>query len=210
MSNTDSFIEEVNEEVRQDKLYRYARKYGWIVALVIIAIVAGTALFEYRNAQTKAAAENRGDAILAALNSDDRDGALAQLSETDQSVVVQLLAADADGLQTVAQDGEQPGYIQDLARLRLAMLPDGLPAQERLAVFEDLAAPGGLYRTPARDFLVLLNLEQGNTDTAVGLMTSALEDATADPVQNRRFVELLVALGETPELANQDAPDTQN
>ena len=41
MSDTDSFIEEVTEEVRRDRLYGLLRRYGWIAALVIILIGGG-------------------------------------------------------------------------------------------------------------------------------------------------------------------------
>ena len=36
MSDTDSFIDEVTEEVRKDRLYGYLRRYGWIAVLVIL------------------------------------------------------------------------------------------------------------------------------------------------------------------------------
>ena len=34
MSETDSFLQEVSEELRRDKLYRNMRKYGWIGVLL--------------------------------------------------------------------------------------------------------------------------------------------------------------------------------
>ena len=39
MSETDSFLQEVSEELRRDKLYRNMRKYGWIGVLLVIIIV---------------------------------------------------------------------------------------------------------------------------------------------------------------------------
>ena len=38
MSNNDSFIDEVNDEVRRDRLYGMVRRYGWI-AVVLIALI---------------------------------------------------------------------------------------------------------------------------------------------------------------------------
>ena len=69
MSDTDSFIEEVSEEVRRDRLYGYLRKYGWIAALLVILIVGGAAYSEWRKAQAVAAAEEMGDRVLEALSS---------------------------------------------------------------------------------------------------------------------------------------------
>ena len=83
MSNTESFIEEVNEEVRRDRLYGLLRRYGWIAVLAILLIVGGAAFSEYRKAQARAEAEALGDAMLAALTVDDSAGraeALAGIS----------------------------------------------------------------------------------------------------------------------------------
>ena len=44
MSETDSFIDEVNEEVRRDRLYAALRRYGWIAIVAVLAIVGGAAL----------------------------------------------------------------------------------------------------------------------------------------------------------------------
>ena len=41
MSETDSFIDEVNEEVRRDRLYAALRRYGWIAIVAVLAIVGG-------------------------------------------------------------------------------------------------------------------------------------------------------------------------
>ena len=41
MSNPDSFIDEVTEEVRRDRLFALFRKYGWIGLVVVLGIVGG-------------------------------------------------------------------------------------------------------------------------------------------------------------------------
>lgn len=83
MSDTDSFIDEVTEEVRRDRLYGYVRRYGWIAAIVIIGIVGAAGFNEYRRAQEEAKAQALGDAMLAALASDEdeaRADALANVT----------------------------------------------------------------------------------------------------------------------------------
>ena len=40
MSNPESFIEEVTEEVRRDRLFAAFRKYGWIGVLLVLLTVA--------------------------------------------------------------------------------------------------------------------------------------------------------------------------
>ncbi|MEO1531786.1 MAG: hypothetical protein AAFU72_06445, partial [Pseudomonadota bacterium] len=59
MSDTDSFIREVTEEVRQDRMLRYWKAYGpYIIGgiLLVVAIAAGLAYWDALEEQR--AAEN--------------------------------------------------------------------------------------------------------------------------------------------------------
>ena len=67
MSETDSFIDEVTEEVRRDKLFALFRKYGWIGIALVLVIVGGAAWTEWRKLTARSAAQSFGDAIVAAL-----------------------------------------------------------------------------------------------------------------------------------------------
>ena len=66
MSNPDSFIDEVTEEVRRDKLFAAFKKYGWIGGLVVAVVVGGTAYTEWRKSSEAAQAQAFGDAVFAA------------------------------------------------------------------------------------------------------------------------------------------------
>src|SRR6056297_1640441 len=119
MSESDSFIEEVSEEVRRDRLYGYLRRYGWIGVLAVLLIVGGAAVNEWRKARAEAQAEALGDALLTALETEEaetRQSALAGVAAEGQAenLVALLLAADrlaaddpaaaAEALRPVAQD----------------------------------------------------------------------------------------------------------
>ena len=47
VSDTDSFIEEVSEEVRRDRLFKIFKKYAWVAVLVVVLLVGGAAFNEY-------------------------------------------------------------------------------------------------------------------------------------------------------------------
>ena len=79
VSNTDSFIDEVTEEVRRDRLFGVMRRYGWIAVLAILMLVGGAAWNEWRKAQDRAAAQALGDAVLSALAIQDRGARAAAL-----------------------------------------------------------------------------------------------------------------------------------
>jgi len=212
MSNTDSFIDEVTEEVRRDRLFGYFRRYGWIPAVIIFALVGGTAYNEWSKAQVAQVAQARGDALLDALELEDEAKQAAALSaiarEEGDTLVAKLLAAGveadqaADLLRSVAADATQPQYIRDLARLKMASTDGVLTLDEAAAILAELSEPGGVYRNVATEFLVAVHLERGETQAALELLQAHIKDAEASSEQIQRMGELIVALGASPELAN--------
>jgi hypothetical protein len=131
MSESESFIEEVNEEVRRDRFYQLLRRYGWIAVVAIFAIVGGAAWNEYQKAQTRAAAEALGDAMLGALSQNESDARVAQLSAIEAGsargdAVLQLMtaaeqeqaedpAAAIATLDALAINGEVPAIYREVA-----------------------------------------------------------------------------------------------
>ena len=212
MSDTDSFIDEVTEEVRRDRLFGYFRRYGWIPAVIILALVGGTAYSEWSKSVVVQAAQVRGDALLDALDVQDKPESISDLSsivaQEDTDVVASFLLAGLDQslaselLTVIAENMEQPKYIRDLARLKLAATPDAASKDEAVSILTDLSAPGGLYRNAATEILVALELQRGNRDVALELLQSHVQDAGATRAQVQRMGELIVALGAIPDLGN--------
>ena len=212
MSDTDSFIDEVTEEVRRDRLFSYFRRYGWIAAVVILGLVGGTAYNEWSKSAAAQVAQARGDALLDALDMEDDAASIAVLSaiatQEGGDVVASFLAAGSDQNQAanllgaITENTDQPEYIRDLARLKLVTTPDSVSQEEAVLILTDLSAAGGLYRNAATEMLVAIELERGNVDAAVTLLQAHIQDAQATQEQIQRMGELIVALGATPELAN--------
>ena len=212
MSDTDSFIDEVTEEVRRDRLFGYFRRYGWIPAVIILTLVGGTAYSEWSKSVVAQAAQVRGDALLDALDVQDKPESISALSsivaQEDTDVVASFLLAGLDQslaselLTVIAENMDQPKYIRDLARLKLAATPDAASKDEAVSILTDLSAPGGLYRNAATEILVALELQRGNRDVALELLQSHVQDAGATRAQVQRMGELIVALGAIPDLGN--------
>ncbi|WP_019953900.1 tetratricopeptide repeat protein [Yoonia vestfoldensis] len=210
MSNPDSFIDEVTEEMRREKLFGYLRRYGWIAVLIVLGIVGGTAWNEYRQAQDRAAAEAAGDALLAALAENDEAARATAMSgvaaEGNAAVIAALLTAstqeeagDIDAaaatLGAVASDAAAPAIYRDLAAIKAAMLPVGeTPA--RLAALEALAQPGQPFRLLALEQMAYLTLETGDQPGAVAILRQIAEDAAVTRGLSERVQTLLIALGE--------------
>lgn len=210
MSNPDSFINEVTEELRRDRMVGYLRRYGWIAVLLILLIVGGTAWNEWRKATDRANAEAFGDAVLAALENDapeDRVRALAGVEATGaQAGLVQLLsagellqtdrAAALQALGAAAEDTALPEATRQLAALKRVIAGGAdLAPDERAAVLERLAQPGQPMRPLALEQTALLQLEQGNVETAIEILTDLLSQSDVSDTLRRRATQLVVALG---------------
>lgn len=223
MSDTDSFIDEVNDEVRRDRLYGYLRKYGWLAALVFLAIVGAAGYNEYRKDQEAAKAQALGDAMLAALARNDdaaRAGALSEVaSETPQGdAVLAFMTAGAQAeagltgeaaqtLQAVAGNGDVPLIYRQVASFKALILQqDSLDAAARRAGFEALAAPGVRLRLLAEEQLALLDIEGGNTGAAIDRFQMIMDDSEVTSGLQRRALQAMVALGGAPE-ATETAED---
>ncbi|WP_297542517.1 hypothetical protein [Roseovarius sp.] len=212
MSNTDSFIDEVTEEVRRDRLFALMRRYGWIAVLAILLLVGGAAWNEWRKAQERAAAQALGDAVLSALATEDRAAraaALDAISAPDAqaaSVIALLAAAEeaadnpeaaAQRLLALADRSDVEAVYRNLATLKAVMLPgSGLDAEARRGRLNGLALSGGVLRLLAEEQLALIDLETGNREAAIERLVAIASDAEATTGLRRRVTQVIVALGE--------------
>lgn len=217
VSDSDSFINEVTDEMRREKLFGYLRRYGWIAVVIVLGIVGGTAWNEYRSAQDRAAAEAAGDALLAALAENDpaaRAMAISDVSASGNSAVITAMltaatqeeaedyAAAAATLGDLASRSDLPPIYRDLAAIKAAMLPVGdLPT--RLTALEALAQPGQPFRLLALEQIAYLTLESGDTAGAIAVLRQIEEDAAVTRGLRERAQTLMIALGEEPATATQ-------
>jgi hypothetical protein len=213
LSNEDSFINEVSEEVRRDKLYGLMRRYGWIAIAAVVLIVGGATVFEWQKAKARAAAEAKGDALLAALSEttpEARAEALRDVPVNDtpggRAVLALLQAAgavEADDTQSalaaldgLANDADAPALYRDLAILKSVIIGAGETAPDaRIEKLTPLYQPGNPYRLLALEQRALAEVEQGKGQTAIETLTGILSDAEVTEDLRRRASQLIVALG---------------
>jgi len=214
VSETDSFIEEVSEELRRDRLFAMFRRYGWI-AISVVAVAVGAAGYrEYALAQKIARAEAVGDAVTTAIQAEtaaDRAQALEAIeAEGVTKAVIELMAAaslaEADDparaieiYQSIATQSELARRYTDLASLKAIVLQSGeTDPQERMTALAGLAQPGAPYRVLAEEQLALVEVEMGQTEAALDRLQSLLQDQETTAGLRRRASDVIVALGETP------------
>lgn len=221
MSESDTFIEEVSEEVRRDRLFALMRKWGWIPILAILLLVGGAAYSEWQKAQATAQAQDLGDAMLAALEEDDSEarivalGAVNSESAGGQAVVAFLQSAEqlrsgdsvaaAQTLESIVGNTELPLIYRQIASFKSFSIRGAKTTEERRAGFDGLAVPGAPLRLMAEEQLALIDLEEGNGAAALERLQRIIVDAEITAGLRRRVVQVIVALGAEPETAGNEA-----
>jgi len=220
VSDTDSFLQEVSEELRRDKLYRNIRKYGWI-AIVLVFIIVGAATYrEYMKSQAKTEAELFGTSIIDALNQINSADRISKLQEiiapghNSKAIVAMLLSAEAignepttlemNGLKDVAESLSIDAHYRDLLNFKILLgSAEIMNVEERVKAYDTLSEPGNPYRLLAEEQMALIELELGNTDNAVKKISQILLDAELTSGLRNRATQMLIALGKDPELINE-------
>jgi hypothetical protein len=211
VSNPESFIDEVTEEVRRDRLFAIFRRYGWIGIVLVLLTVGGAAYSEWTKAQQKADAQAFGDAVLAALDADApaaRRAALEAVSASgEQMAILQLLLssdpvenrdASVAALDKVIADTATLPIYRDLASLRRVILAgDTLSIADRRTALEGIAVPGRAFRTLALEQLAYLDIEEGNPEAAITALKALSQDQEAPTGLRQRASQMIVALGGT-------------
>ncbi|NCO21847.1 MAG: hypothetical protein GW905_07565 [Rhodobacterales bacterium] len=216
MSNSDSFIEEVTEELRRDRLFAALRRYGWIAVIAVLLLVGGAAYNEWQKARDARVAQAFGDAILAALEQDDAAARRAALADVpvvtprQQALVTMFAAQDAaadtasvtSALAALTQDTALPPVYRELALLKFVMRPDsGLSPEARIERLTPLTIPGAPYRLLALEQIALAEVAQGQHDAALDRLQGILAEDQVSQGLRRRVSQMIIALGGTLDAA---------
>jgi len=220
--NDDSFIREVNEELRSDQMKGAVRRFGRYIIAIAVLIVLGTigkVAYEYwdNNASSgagdqflaamKLADENKTDEALAALDKLEKEGhgaypVLARM----RAATVQSQKGDNAGaiasFQAIAKDKSVPAAVQDAAKMRAGwlLIENGTYEQVSAAV-EEMAVPGNAFRHSAREALGLAAYKTGNMAQARQWFQSIVDDVDSPRnVANRAhmMLDLITASGKAP------------
>ncbi len=213
---SESFAREVNENLRRDRVRDTARAYGkWVIAGVILLLIAIGAFLAWRDYQAKQAA---ADSEALALAIDDigngNVGAvrsrLAPLKDArGDAISVSAKLADAAfalqqndrpkalaGYKTVAEDSGIAQPWRDLATVRQTALEyDALQPQAVIDRLAPLAKPGNPWFGSAGEMTALALLRAGRKSEAGRLFAAIAGDKAVPDSIRGRAVQMAGSLG---------------
>ena len=210
----DSFIREVNEEMRKDQAKALWDRYGPIALVVAVLVVLATALWVAWDYWVETRANRSGDAFSQALqfaNENKHDEALGALQALEaegygaypilaRMRAATVLAAKGDdagavaAFDAVAADGSIPAALRDAARLRAAfLLVDSGSYDDVASRVEPLTSDTNAYRHSAREALGLAAWKAGRAADALSLFQQIAGDDQA-PRGSRERATLMAEL----------------
>lgn len=212
MSDADSFIQEVSEEVRRDRMFRLWRRFAPLVIGAIAAVVAGTAVLAWLDHSAEQEARRDGALLLRAGEGDDpaaRADVLlseAELLGDGAALVARLRAAGdlaaagrldeaAEVYAQIAQADAVEPTLADFAVLKGALLminqADYAGAARALSGFVADDAP---FRPLALEGRAAAYLGLGDAAAARADLQAALSDPGATQALSDRVRALLATL----------------
>lgn len=212
-NQNDSFIDEVTDDLRRDRLFGLFRRWAWLAGLVVLGIVAGVIWREYSQSRQATQARAWGDAVLAAEASGD-PAAIMQVDPQgaeSRRVLAALLAAgqwseqggkDAavQALREVAGDPAADTVLHDLAELKLVMLQGtDMDAAERDEILSRLSRAGAPFELLALEQKAVALVEADRRDDAITLIQQIQQKDGLSESLRRRLSEMMIALGVEPE-----------
>ena len=219
----DSFIREVDEELRSDQFKGFWDKYKWLVIGVAVGIVAITAGYRGWISYIEKVAGESGDQFLEAVelsNDGKHDEAVAILEKLgadgagEYPALAQIrLAAEfakqgdvdkaIDAFDSIAGDSGFDETLRNVARLRAGLLlVDHGSYDEVTGKLQSMANTGQPFRHSAREGLGLSAWKHKKYPDALRWFTAIAEDAQAPGgirSRARLMLELLAGKGIKPE-----------
>lgn len=180
MSENESFIDEVTEEVRRDKLYLFFKKYAWIGIIAVIAIVLASVFIELRSRANILRSERLGEFLSLSLNDFDQkqDTGSEDFSEVlvPGSLVSLLFKArmfeqesEYENAKTVyesiLQNEEISSSFKDFAKFKLLLLAVDDPIKTKKLLTE-LIGPNNSFNLLALEQNVFFNIRQKKWEEA--------------------------------------------
>jgi hypothetical protein len=212
----EAFMREVDDAVRAGDLENFWRRYGrWLVAAVVIGLIAFGSWIYWQN-QKQAAADANGEKFIAAvekLDSGDEKGAMADmavLAKADQpgyramaQIMIANTAAKNNNVKKaiadyakVAADSSLPQSFRDMALVRQTAAEfDTLTPQAIVDRLKPLAKPGHAWFGSAGEMTAMAYMKMGKDNLAGPIFAQIAKQEDVPETLRSRAQQMAGSLG---------------
>jgi hypothetical protein len=212
----ETFVKEVDEELRRERLNQFVSRYGWAIVAAIILLLGSVGGYLWWQARSAAQAEAQGESLLNALDtmeSGNRNAAAATfntLAESDvegyrvaalfaranNQVAANQIPAAIATLRGIADNQDFAEPYRQAALVRQTSLEfDGLQPQVVIQRLGPLARPNLAWFGTAGEMVGIAHLKMRRPDLAGPLFAAIGRDVNVPPSIRTRAIQMAGSLG---------------
>jgi hypothetical protein len=212
------FIQEVNEELKQEKYTKLWKQYGRYFVGAAVVVILGVAGWQYWQSEQRAAVEAVSVKYAAALRAaeagknaeasklltsvaSESDGGYAALARLQRAALFAKtgeIKAAAQEYRRLADDQKAPKVFRELGTVMWGLSAlDTAPPKEAIDRLKPLTADTSAWRYSARELTALFTDRAGRRKEAIAMLDRLAKDTKAPDTIRSRAREMVAILGES-------------
>ena len=205
MVESESFIKEVSEEVKRDKLFKALNKFKWPLFALIILLVGTVGGYEYYKFDKKRKAQENGEFLVSAIENLNNNGETVS-SEIENKFIAILIKlheakyfeekGDIKGAKTaynhlIDKHGGNR-FFSDYSKFQLYILDpaESLRDTKKIEVLDQLSAPDSSMKLLALEQKLYLYVKANDLENIKLLLKLISSDQAITPEQVSRIKEV--------------------
>ncbi len=218
---TEAFINEVTEEVKNDNMKAFFKKYGLLIFSIVFLVITATVSFETIKNWREHQFQNKTSAYISAQYGQTKEDIIKTLeqiaggryglySELARLQIADLLLVDdkvqdaVNMLSVMASNDELDPRVKTLATIKLVSLKiDTAPKKEIEELLAPVLAADDSWAPIAKEYLALATAQNGEIEAAADMYTKLLQDSRISEAQRGRIQDMLSVLSETENAENE-------
>ncbi len=214
--DSDTFVREVDEELRRDRVSGFMTRYGWTIIgglVLVLAAIGGWIWWQNRQAELAGQQSEKLTEAIEQLDKNNAKGAAATIDElaasdrqgyrlaglfmrADAQIKTGAIPAAVETLKAIAADGEAPQPYRDAALIRQTQLEmDNLPPDQLVQRLRPLAQPGNAWHGSAGEMLGVALIRQQKFQEAGRVFEAMAKDVGVPETIRQRAIQMASSLG---------------
>jgi hypothetical protein len=205
MVESESFIKEVSEEVKRDKLFKALNKFKWPLFALIILLIGTVGGYEYYKFDKKRKAQENGEFLVSAIENLNNNGETVS-SEIENKFIAILIKlhearyleekGDIKGAKTaynhVIDKHGGNRFFSDYSKFQLYLLDpaESLRDTKKIEVLDQLSAPDSPMKLLALEQKLYLYVKANDLENVKLLLKLISSDQAITPEQVSRIKEV--------------------
>ena len=205
MVESESFIKEVSEEVKRDRLFKALNKFKWLLFALIVSLVGAVGGYEYYKFDKKSRAQENGEFLTSAIERLKENGQTVteKIDNKFASVMIKLneakyfeekgdmKSASAAYNDIISKYGENK-FFNHYSKLQLYLMDPAksLGDVEKIKILDELSAPDSPLKLLALEQKLYLYVKINDLDNIRLQVDLILSDKAITPEQVTRIKDV--------------------